>query len=368
MSAGDGSNLSASPVLNDLADRLFDRLLSMIPAVQCTYSVGLQHVSVHYLSKELHARLHPALKHLAIPTEDDPPALTIIAQGNQSPPLQLTNRQWTVACQRWSKSEIPHGAASVNFTPGDGGRLDLIAPARRVALSSFRNINLIPAWDMATPFRDLLHQWFRKHDGHLIHGAAVADGQSAIALAGTYRAGKSSTAFACLHHSDLECLGDDVVLARKISNEWHVFSLYNACKLLPHDVDRFTRNLTPLDDSVRGDGKPTFYLYPAFADRLPRQRRLDAILLPRITGVSNTNFSPAKPGEAWRALVPSTLALTPATPEGIAWLTTLTRHIPAYWLDIGTDREAIPPRIAEIMRLVRSRGSAASSQSEYAPP
>ena len=40
-------------------------------------------------------------------------------------------------------------------------------------------------------------------------GAVVADGQSAVVLAGTYRAGKSSTAFACLRHSNLECLGDD---------------------------------------------------------------------------------------------------------------------------------------------------------------
>ncbi len=335
-----------------------DRVLTTTPMVHCTYDIGAQRVAVHYLSKQLHARLHPALEHLAIPAHG-PPALTIIAQASETPPLQLTNLQWTMAGQRWSKSEIPPDTPSANFTPGEGGRLDLMVPARRVAMSSFRNADFIPAWDMATPFRDLLHQWFRKHDGHLIHGAVVADGQSAVALAGTYRAGKSSTAFACLHHSSLECLGDDVVLARKLGSEWHAFSLYNACKLLPHDVGRFTHNLVPLDDSVRGDGKPTFYLYPAFADRLPRQRRLAAILLPRITGKSETAFSPAKPGETWRALVPSTLALTPASPEGIAWLTTLTRSMPSWWLEIGTDREAIPPRIAELMDLARQSGTAA---------
>jgi hypothetical protein len=208
-----------------------------------------------------------------------------------------------------------------------------------------------------------LHQWFRGHDGHLIHGAVVADGRSAVALAGTYRAGKSSTAFACLHHSSLECLGDDVFLVRRLGNEWHAFSLYNACKLLPHDVDRFTQNLTPLDDSVRGDGKPTFYLYPAFAGRLPRQRRLAAILLPRITGKSETTVSRAKSGETWRALVPSTLALAPASPECIEWLTTLARHMPSWWLNIGTHREAIPPRIAELIVLAGRAGSAEQTHS-----
>jgi hypothetical protein len=346
--------------LNDQANRLLDRVLAVTPAVRCTYDIGAQRVSVRYLSDNLHARLHPSLEHLAVAT-DDPPALTIIAQASESPPLQLTNQEWTAACQRWSKFDIPQDAPSANFTPGDGGRLDLIVPARRVALSSFRNANLIPAWDMATPFRDLFHQWFRRHDGHLIHGAVVADGQSAIALAGTYRAGKSSTVFACLHHFNLDCLGDDVFLARKVDSEWHAFSLYNACKLLPHDVGRFTRNLTPLDDSVRGDGKPTFYLYPTFADRLPRQRRLAAILLPRITGRPETTFSPAKSGETWRALVPSTLALTPASPEGIEWLTALARHMPSWWLDIGTNREAIPPRIAELLLLARQPTLAAHS-------
>ena len=334
--------------------------------MRCSYDIGAQHVSVHYLSEALYSRLHPSLAHLAT-ASDSPAELTIVAQVSESPPLQLTNDEWTAACKRWSQSDTSPDASSANFTPGDGGRLDLIAPARRVALSSFRNLSLIPAWDCATPFRDLLHQWFRQYDGHLIHGAVVADGRSAVALAGTSRAGKSSTAFACLHHSTLECLGDDVFLARKLGNEWYAFSLYNACKLLPHDVNRFTQDLTPLDDSVRGDGKPTFYLYPAFAGRLPRQRRLAAILLPRITGKFETSVTPAKPGETWRALVPSTLGLTPARPEGIKWLTTFAGQMPSWWLNIGTHREEIPTRIAELLLDASQTGLAAQTPSAPQP-
>ncbi len=337
-------------------------MLSLAPAVRCSYEIGAQHIAVNYLSEKLYTRLHPALAHLAT-APGSPAELTIVAQISESPPLQLPKDEWTAAGQRWSQSEASPDAPSANFTPGHGGRLELIAPARRIALSSFRNVDLIAAWDVATPFRDLLHRWFREHDGHLIHGAVVADGRSAVALAGTSRAGKSSTAFACLHHSTLECLGDDVFLARRFGGEWHAFSMYNACKLLPHDVGRFAQDLTPLDDSIRGDGKPTFYLHPAFAGRLPRQRRLAAILLPRITGTSETTVSPARPGEAWRALVPSTLALMPASREGIAWLTTLARHMPSWWLNIGTHREEIPARIAELLLLAGQTGSAAQMHS-----
>lgn len=347
-----------SLALNDQADRLLDHVLSIEPALRCSYEIGAQHIAVHYLSEKLHARLHPSLAHLAS-AFDGPAELTIIAQVSESPPLRLTTDEWTAACQRWSQSDISLDAPLANFASGNGGRLDLIAPARHLAVSSFRNVDLIPAWDVAQPFRDILHRWFRGHDGHMIHGAVVADGRCAVALAGPYRAGKSSTAFACLRHSSLECLGDDVFLARKLGSEWHAFSLYNACKLLPHDVDRFTQDLRPLDDSVRGDGKPTFYVYPAFADRLPRQRRLAAILLPRITGKSETTFLPAKSGETWRALVPSTLALAPASPEGIQWLTDLARHMPSWWLDIGTHREEIPSRIAELIVLAGQTGLAA---------
>lgn len=323
-------------------------MLLIAPAVRSSYQIGGQHIAIHYLSEQLYSRLNPSLAHLASDAVD-PPALTIIAQVDGTPPLRLTRQEWTAACQRWSQSSIAGVSASGSFISGDRGRLDLIAPARRIALSSFRDVNLIPAWDMATPFRDILHKWFRGHDGHLIHGAVIANRQSAVALAGASRAGKSSTAFACLHHSALDCLGDDIALVRKLHGEWHAFSLYNACKLLPHDVDRFAHDLVPLDDSIRSDGKPTFYLYPAFFDRLPRQRRLAAILLPRITGRRETTFSPAKPVETWRALVPATLMVTPASPDGIEWLTALTRLLPSWWLDIGTERTAIPPRIAELI-------------------
>ena len=359
MFAGDVNTPRTSPV-SDQADRLFDHVLSIAPAVRCSYEIGAQHIAVHYLSEQLHSRLHPSLAHLCT-ASDGPAELTIVAQVSESPPLQFTNDEWTAACQRWSRSDVSPDAPSANFTGGEGGRLDLIAPARRVALSSFRDVKLIPAWDVAQPFRDLLHRWFRGHDGHLIHGAVVADGQSAVALAGNFGAGKSSTAFACLHHSSLECLGDDVFLARKLGSAWHAFSLYNACKLLPHDVDRFTQDLRPLDDSVRGDGKPTFYVYPAFAGRLPRQRRLAAILLPRITGKSETTVSPAKSGETWRALVPSTLALVPGSPAGIQWLTDLARRVPSWWLNIGTHREEIPSRIAELIVLAGQTGLAAQT-------
>ena len=175
MFAGDVSTPRTSPFLSDQADRLLDHVLSIAPAVRCSYEIGAQHIAVHYLSENLYSRLHPSLAHLAT-ASDSPAELTIIAQVSESPPLQLTHEEWTAACQRWSQSDTSPAAPSANFTPGDGARLDLIAPARRVALSSFRNVNLIPAWDMATPFRDILHQWFRGHDGHLIHGAVVADG------------------------------------------------------------------------------------------------------------------------------------------------------------------------------------------------
>jgi hypothetical protein len=352
--------------LSSHADRLLDRLGSISPAVRCSYDIGSQHVAVHYLSEQLHARLHPSLSHLSIAT-DDPAELTIIAQLSQASPLPLTGEEWSTVCQRGVQHEIAQRVTSASFICGDNGRLDLISPARHLALSSFRDVSDIPAWDVATPFRDILQQWFRGRDGHLIHGAVVADGRSAVALVGASGSGKSSTAFACLRHSALECLGDDIFLARRIGRQWQAFSLYNACKLLPHDVDRFSKNLVPLDDSIRCDGKPTFYLYPTFADRLPRRRPLVAILLPRVAGTTATSFSPAKPADAWRALVPSTLILTSTSQHGAAWMTILSRRVPAWWLNVGAHREEIPSRIAELITLAVQIDVAAQTQPDHYP-
>ncbi len=91
----------------------------------------------------------------------------------------------------------------------------MLLEREREAFTCFRDAKRIPAWDVATPFRDLLQGWNRLNDGHVIHGGVVADEENAVLLAGAGGAGKSSTALACLLHSDLYFLGDDLCLIRR---------------------------------------------------------------------------------------------------------------------------------------------------------
>jgi hypothetical protein len=231
----------------------------------------------------------------------------------------------------------------------------------RQALACFRDPDLIPAWDIATPFRDILHVWFRLHGGHILHGAVVGDRDHAVMLAGAGGSGKSSSAMACLRHSDLHFLGDDVTLIRDGDDGKRiVHSLYNSVKLLPHDCERFAGRLSRLDDSTRGDGKPTFYTYPDFGDRLAKTRVLKGFLLVRPHPAEQTGVSPASQGDIWRAIGPSTMSLLPSDAGGIKWLGKLAATLPACWLSVGSRREDIPVAIAGALNdFVQSRDSSA---------
>jgi hypothetical protein len=209
---------------------------------------------------------------------------------------------------------------------------------------------------MATPFRDILHAWFRLRGGHILHGAVVADGKHAVMLAGAGGSGKSSSAMACLRHSDLHFLGDDVTLIRDGDRGKRlVHSLYNTAKLLPHDCERFAGRLSQLDDSGRSDGKPTFYTYPDFGDRVAKTRILVGFLLVRPHQAEHAVVSPASPGDTWRAIAPSTMSLLPVDAGGIKWLGNLAASLPACWLDVGSRREDIPVVIAAALNRLQAR-------------
>ncbi len=115
----------------------------------------------------------------------------------------------------------------------------------------------------------------------------------------------------------------------RTSHDVTAHSLYNSTKLLPHDVARFAQGLTPYDDSSRGDGKPTFYAFPALKSRLAAVRPLKAVLLLRVHDSPETTLQPAGAGEAWKAVGPSTLSLVPSDVGGFQWLAALVSDLPA---------------------------------------
>ncbi len=327
----------------------FARLRATPAHVERCYTFGVDRVRVRYLDPRLEPLLHPAIAHLESDNTAGNADLVIHTFASAEPPLHFAREVWIESSRRWKSKPFTPERLFAHFLPGDDGRLDVLIGAQTEAFTCSRDPERVPAWDVATPFRDLLQGWNRLHEGHVIHGGVVADAENAVLLAGAGGAGKSSTALACLLHSDLAFLGDDLCLIRRDAHAVTVHSLYNSTKLLPHDVARFAQGLRPYDDSSRGDGKPTFYAFPALRKRLAISRPLKAVLLLRVHDSAETYVEPAGAGEAWKAVGPSTLALVPSDASGFQWLADLVSDLPAWRLSLGARRDLIPVAIKQVL-------------------
>jgi len=356
-----------SAVIRKMAAEYLESVNSIRSFEDRCYRIGEDRIQVRYCDPKLASLLHRSLAHLECDSGEKP-SLTIHAISRAVPPLALAADDWFSSAIRWKSREMSEHEPFMLYVPGNGGRFDLMLADEHQAVACFRDPDLIPAWDMATPFRDILHAWFRLRGGHILHGAVVADGKHAVMLAGAGGSGKSSSAMACLRHSDLHFLGDDVTLIRDGDRGKRlVHSLYNTAKLLPHDCERFAGRLSQLDDSGRSDGKPTFYTYPDFGDRVAKTRILVGFLLVRPHRAEHAVVSPASPGDTWRAIAPSTMSLLPVDAGGIKWLGNLAASLPACWLDVGSRREDIPVVIAAALNRLQARDATPAGASAAKP-
>jgi hypothetical protein len=207
----------------------------------------------------------------------------------------------------------------------------------------------LPFWEPAAPFRQILHWWLARQGLMLLHGASVGLPGSGALLVGRGGSGKSTCALAALA-SNLVYAGDDYVAVGE-KPEPYVSSLYCSGKLEPGHA-KLLPHLPP--PSFNGDGSPdekaVFYVRDRFPDRMSQGFPLRAVLLPRVRG-SEPKVAPVPPGEALRALAPSTLLqLHPARAEALAGMARLLQRVPAYALDVGGPIELIPPAIEALLR------------------
>ena len=144
------------------------------------------------------------------------------------------------------------------------------------------------------------------------HGAAVGTEAGGVLMA---RAGKSTSALACLH-SDLQYAGDDYCLVGCAKGEPHrLYSLYNTAKLVgDNDLAKFNGLASHVWNPQREpDEKVTIFLAESFRQKLISHFPLRAILVPVIRDGRETVIEPCPCGEALMALGPSTLSQLPAS-------------------------------------------------------
>jgi hypothetical protein len=216
---------------------------------------------------------------------------------------------------------------------------------RRRAIVWFADAHRLPYWVGATPLRSILHWGLAGRERHLLHAAAIGDERSGALLVGPGGSGKSTTSLACLQDG-LGYVGDDYILAETGPSPRAV-SVYGTAKLSAASA----KLLSGLPGLQRAADAPKFVVDVA-RDRPKLMRRsaaISAIILPRVTP-GRLALRPAGAADALRALAPSTiLQHADESARGMAVMSALARHVPAYVLDLGSDVAAVAPAIRGLL-------------------
>ena len=329
--------------------------------VQQWYRVGGHDVCVRTIPEQETRRLRPALGHLEIPEVPASAAgLTISAWHGATPSappvladlLRRLRANWCAECgPRGEVLELHAVGISAIYNAGPNV-LTVIDFERNRGWLLKLDDHAFPYWEVGSPFRFLLHEWFAAKGLQYVHAAAVGTEQGGVLLVGKGGSGKSTTALLCAA-AGMQYAGDDYGLIDP-ARAW-AHSLYNTGKLKGTEDYARLPQLTGLStnpDSFErgGDDKGVYFLNEIWPDRVVAGLPLRAIVVPRITGERASRIEPCSAFEAIVAMLPSTVAQLPAASnDDCDRMVTLAKKLPAYVLHLGTDIHGIPAALTTLL-------------------
>jgi hypothetical protein len=304
------------------------------PAV--TFSFGPLVVEMKIVGDTFRQRLTHAIEfaRLSEPGEPDSAWRILAIDGRTSgigaPPYRVTNRQHLDRLHHCEHQQLSVRYNSITST------WSAYFGAQRLAAIWTADAERLPGWDDAAPCRELFHQMTLPTECFLAHAAGIGVGGKGVLLTGRSGSGKSTTTAAAAL-SGLLTTGDDIVLIDPRSSRAH--ALYDSLKLDLRSAERFFELAA---HAVNADREPSekcrIHLSQSHPSTFVHQLPINAILLPRADGASKTSIFPATPGEAMRALVPSTICLIRGgESETIRKSTAFLRKIRAFHCNLGSD-------------------------------
>lgn len=319
-----------------------------VPAVTERLRLAGRIVHVRFSSAPLAERLLRSVRHLRT-TAEAPPELTIDCWTAGPGQAALLPPSWSQTGLTYLERDPCH----VTWEPPEGP-LVIYDRERRHGWMRFGTLDSVLNWEVARPFRKILHWWGADQSLQLIHAAAVGDAQGGVLLAGRSGSGKSTTALACLV-GGLYYAGDDYCVAEP-GHTPYVHAVYlsgvgnaQTAQLVPALRERLlAAPRMPAEDRAK---------HLIFADEVAPEAAtagfpLRGIVIPRITGGNRSRLEPLAAADALRALAPSTVLQLPGKrAEGLARLGQLVRSVPSWQLDLGDD----PRTAVETIRRLLAR-------------
>ena len=241
----------------------------------------------------------------------------------------------------------------------DSAVLNLADRERGCAYHCVRDHRHIPQYELGAPFRDLLAWMLSAYNRHLIHAGVVGDARGGLLIVGVGGSGKSNTAVACLEQG-LGYVSDDYAVLQSDASPPRAHALFQTCKLFADDEQHFPM-LAEVSSSFNATSRKNLYYLQGSSFKLLETLEIKAILLPRLikqdpaaphtssetlphastrtSPGTSTRIAPCPGPKAMLALAPSSLFQVAGSGKAaLSAIANLAKQLPAYYLELGTDR------------------------------
>lgn len=313
------------------------------------YSIGGYTIRLRFAGPALVPRITPALEHLATKPSSSP-MLTICLWDSASTRAQMPPPPWSAEAYiaRGEVRGYNDGRIHTSFHIG-ANVLNMLDTRLDLAVLWICDASQIPYYESSAPLRTILHWWMCNHGRQVVHAGAVGTSMGGVLLAGKGGSGKSTTALACLN-SELVYVSDDYCLLATDSVPY-AYSLYSSAKLNAEDVERFPRLASAVSNPKRlGTEKAVFLLHKHYREKIATGFPIRAILLPRVTGRSETSLKEISSAASLKALAASTIFQLPgAGHKDFQRITKFVKQMPSYILELGYDISRIPDAIMGLL-------------------
>lgn len=323
------------------------------------YTVGGHTVCLRFAGQALIPQLTPAVAHLETgPTEV--PALTICIWDSVSTqtrmPLLVSSLIQLLSSNWWEQLDTRFEIKGYNdsrirssFHVGPN-ILSVLDAQRNLAVYWVNDAAQIPYFERGSPLKTILNWWTARQELQYVHAGAVGTSTGGVLLAGKGGVGKSTTALACVG-SELSYASDDYCLVANTPAPY-VYSLYNTVKLDGlEDLGRFPHLKSMVSNIDRvNEEKLMIYLHQHYPHEVTKGFPIRAVVVPHVTGQTETRLRPATSGAALRSLAPSTILQLPGTGQStLQFMSLLVRRVPCFILDLGTDISRVPDVILDLL-------------------
>ncbi len=322
------------------------------PKSERFYAIAGYTLQLSFAGDALLRLLTPSLDHLrTTPTPN--PDLRVCLWDTVSTGVELPDRPWA-----WdthiARSDVT-SLTSARFQTAYNlphRLLNMLDQEQNLAFYCTYDAAQIPFHFSGSPLLDILHWWMRSHQHQYVHAGAIGLPNKGVLLVGAGGSGKSTTALSSLK-SDLVYVSDDYCLITS-TPEPYAYNLYNSAKLNSTNLHRFPDLWPAISNKTTLEvEKAVIFLQEHYREKLSPGFPIRAVMMPRITGATETRIIPASRMEGLKAMMVSTLMqLADANDLDVKAMSSFVRQVPCYTLEAGTDLDRLIGSLCDFLLAV----------------